>query len=132
MICSTLIHGTFNHLPISFNHFLRSEQRSGHRRDEEIPTHEFSYRDLPQVQSQTQTKSNVSWISSMMKIPNFILTKLTGLLLEVPTRHWSCGKFVVGDFIFTNVPKIRENFIPWIKEWPWVWYMYRPCTTTKA
>ena len=31
--------------------------------------------------------TNISQISSMAKIHNFIFTKLTRLLLEVPTRH---------------------------------------------
>ena len=41
---------------------------------------------------------------------DFIFTKLTRSLLEVPTRHWSCGNFI---FMFPKFVKFMK--ILWIK-----------------
>ena len=43
---------------------------------------------------------------------------ITRLLLEVPTRHWSCGKFTIL-FVIKNVSKIH---VPWMNPWICIFY----------
>ena len=50
--------------------------------------------------------TNISQISSMAKFHDYVVTKLARLLMEVPTRHRSCGKFM---FLFPKCSEIHEN-----------------------
>ena len=61
--------------------------------------------------------TNISQISSMMKIRYYIFTKLKQECFWKFLQNIELWEFHI--FIFTNVSKIREireNFVPWINE----------------